>query len=110
MSTPFGGEVRFAAVSATTLGDNTLVAAVAGKRIIVLGGSLVATGGANTMRFESGAGGTALTGLMDIIADGQLTFPPYDHGYFGTTSGALLNLELSAATAVGGWIIYVLVD
>lgn len=110
MGTPFGAEVNSAVVSAATLGDNTLVAAVTGKRIVVLGGVLVATGGANTVRFESGASGTALTGQMDIGDNGQLTIPPYDHGHFRTASGALLNLELSAATSVAGWITYVLVD
>jgi hypothetical protein len=96
-------------VAASTLGDNTLVAAVAGRQIRVLGFALVATGGANTVRFESGAGGTALTGQMDLGADGQLVPGFSPTGWFQTAAGALLNLELSAATAVAGWLVYVLV-
>lgn len=102
--------VQFAAISAAVLGDNTLVAAVAGKKIRVLALFMVASGGANTTRFESGAGGTALSGLMDLVADGQMNLAFNPAGWFETAAGALLNLELSAATAVGGMLAYVTVE
>lgn len=101
------GPVKRAAVAATTLGDNTLVAAVSGKAIRVLSVALVASGGANTVRFESGAGGTALTGQMDLGADGQLVLQDNPGGWFVTAAGALLNLELSAGTSVAGCLTYV---
>jgi len=100
-------EVQYAAIAAAALGDNTLVAAVTGAQIRVLAIALVATGGANTVRLESGAGGTALTGLMDLIADGQLVLPYNPAGWCQTAAGSLLNLELSAATAVAGMLTYV---
>lgn len=101
------GPVKRAAVAATTLGDNTLVAAVTGKSIRVLALVLVASGGANTVRFESDAGGTALTGQMDLAADGQLVLPYNPAGWAATVAGELLNLELSAGTAVAGVVTYV---
>lgn len=103
----FIGPIKRAVVAATAAGDNTLVAAVAGKQIRVLGLVLVASGGANTVRLESAAGGTALTGLMDLAADGQLILPFSVGGWCETVAGQLLNLELSAATAVGGVLAYV---
>lgn len=97
---------QYAVIAAASLGDNTLVAAVTGKKIRVLAAVLVASGGANTVRFESGAGGTALTGLMDLAADGQLVLPRNGSGWFETAAGALLNLELSVATSVAGMLVY----
>lgn len=100
-------EIQFAVVAATTLGDNTLVASVTGKRLRVVSYVLVASGGANTVRFESGASGTALTGLMDVAADGQLVAPYNPEGWFQTAAAALLNLELAAGTSVAGHLSYV---
>lgn len=107
---PIQSEVQFAAIQAAALGDNTLVAAVAGKKIRVVSLVLVATGGANNVRLESGAGGTALTGVMGLAANGQLPLQQNTAGWCETAPGALLNLELSAATAVAGMLGYVLVE
>jgi hypothetical protein len=105
-------EVQYAAVAAATGGDNTLVAAATSpnRRIRVLALTLVASGGANSARLESGASGTALTGVMDIIDNGQLTLPWNPAGWCQTAAGQLLNLELSAGTAVGGMLAYVTVE
>ena len=48
----------------------------------------------------------ALTGLMDLAADGQLVLPLNGFGWFETVAGELLNLELSAATLVAGALVY----
>lgn len=101
------GPVKHAAIAAASSGDNTLVAAVSGKTIRVLAVVLVASGGAVSTRFESGAGGTALTGVMDIADNGQLVLPYNPAGWCQTAAGALLNLELSAAVAVAGCLVYV---
>jgi hypothetical protein len=103
-------EVQYAAVAAAAAGDNTLVAAVTGKRIRVLALALVASGGANSARLESAAGGTALTGVMDIGDNGQLVLPYNPAGWCQTVAAELLNLELSAATAVAGALAYVTVE
>lgn len=103
-------EVLYAVVAAASSGDNTLVAAVTGEKIRVLALVLVASGGANTVRLESGASGTALTGQMDIGDNGQLILPYNPAGWCETAAAALLNLELSAATAVAGLLAYVTVE
>ena len=101
----------FVLVNASTAGDNTLVAALGGSlKIRVLQLFLVASGGANTLRFESAASGTALTGQMDIVADGQLPLNFSPVGHFETIANQLLNLELSAATSVTGFLTYIPVD
>ncbi len=107
---PIQSEVQYAVVAAATGGDNTLVLAVTAKKIRVVSLVLVASGGANTVRLESGASGTALTGQMDIIDNGQLVLPYNPAGWTETAAAALLNLELSAGTSVAGVLGYVTVE
>lgn len=97
---------KYAIIDAATSGDNTIVAAVASKKIRVLQAFLIAAG-TTTVRFESGAGGTALTGQMSLIANVGFVLPFSPVGWFETASNTLLNLELSAAVSVDGVIAYV---
>lgn len=99
-----------AAVAASASGDNAVVAAVAGKKVRVRGFALyngVAT--AQNVKWRSGT--TDVTGLLygtnaiGPLADGQA---PKDDFLFETVAGQALNLNLSAATAVGGWVSYTL--
>jgi hypothetical protein len=88
-------------------GDNTLVAAVTGKRIRVLSLFLIASSGV-TVRFESGASGAALTGQMVLSAAGDGVVLPFNPaGWFETAANTLLNLELSGATSVDGAVQYI---
>ena len=97
---------QYASIAAASTGDNTLVAAVVGKKIRVL--SLVLLSTANqTVRFESGASGTALTGQMELAADAALVLPFNPEGWFETAAAALLNLELPGSDAVAGCLSYV---
>lgn len=99
-----------AAIAASASGDNTIVAAIAGKRIAVYGYVLVAAG-AVTARFESGAGGTALTGQMSFAANGGVSCPlSSGKAWFITTTSQALNLELSSAVSVAGHITYEYID
>ena len=102
-------QIKYAIIDAAGLGDNTLVAAVAGKRIRVLSFFYVA-GGTVVVRFESGAGGTALTGQMTHAVNDVVPAGFNEGGWFQTAVGALLNLELSAAVTVDGCLTYVEVD
>jgi hypothetical protein len=96
--------LRLAIVSSAA-GNNTLVAAVAGKKIRVHNVVLMASA-AVTAQFQSGAGGTALTGVMSLAANTGFA-PGFDpEGHFETAAGALLNLSLGTAVAVGGWMTY----
>lgn len=97
---------KFAVIDAATSGDNTIVAAVAGKKIRVISVFLMAAGTVNT-RFESGASGTALTGQMNLVANVGFVLPFNPTGWFETAAGSLLNLELSGAISTDGCLSYV---
>jgi hypothetical protein len=98
--------VKYAKIDVASSGDNTIVAAVTGKKIRVISLFLVADG-ATTVRFESGASGTALTGAMALIASTGIALPLNEHGWFETAAAALLNLELSAVVSVDGGLSYI---
>lgn len=97
----------FAVIDAASSGDNTIVAAISGQKIRVLSYTLLCNA-ATLVRFESGAGGTALTGQMSFDATGGVSVPFSPVGHFETASGSLLNLELSAANQVSGHITYMI--
>jgi len=97
---------KYAVIDDATSGNNTIVAAVAGKKIRVLQWALVCAG-AVTVRWEDGASGTALTGQMQFAANSGMNSGFCPVGHFETTANTLLNLELSAATSVDGWLVYV---
>jgi hypothetical protein len=97
---------KFAKIAASTNGDNTLVAAVVGKKIRVLGYNFIANGTVNA-KFQSGAGGTDLTGLKYCVANMGISVSFSPVGWFETASNTLLNLNLSAGIAVGGELVYV---
>jgi hypothetical protein len=97
---------KFAVIDHATSGNNTIVAAVADKKIRVLSAFIVAAG-AVTARFESGADGTALTGQMSLAANSGFVLPYNPLGWFETAASALLNLELGGAVSVDGSITYI---
>lgn len=98
-------ERKFAAVEAVADGDNTIVAAITGKRIIVLGymltwrqaGLLVVRSGAATVlsRLDKGA-------LADASYVGDMGNPA-----FQTEAGAALVMNVPAAVDVVGHLTYI---
>ena len=98
---------KFAKIDAATSGDNTLVAAVTGKKIRVLAAFFTMTGTAVTIRFESAAGGTALTGQMTPTQGQTIVLPFNPLGWFETVAAELLNLELGGAQSVDGALTYI---
>jgi hypothetical protein len=106
--------MAIAVVNASAAGDNTIVAAVAGKKVRVQRYELsngAAT--ANTAKWRSGT--TDLTGPMYSAAAlgpfadadaGETGQGGGDDFLFETAAGQALNLNLAAATAVGGWVDY----
>lgn len=96
--------VSYASVNVST-GDNTLVAAVSGKKICLLACSLSASA-AGAIRFEDGAGGTALSGVIPLAASQQFLLPFSPSGWFETTANTLLNLEVTTAD-IDGFIVYI---
>lgn len=97
---------KFVAISASSSGNNTILAAVTSKKIRVLGMYLISNGTVNA-KFQSGASGTDLTGLGYLIANAGWVLPYSPIGWFETASNTLLNLNLSGAIAVGGALVYV---
>jgi hypothetical protein len=105
-----GRAILHAVIDHAASGDNTLVAAVAGKKIRVISYTLVAAG-AVTVRFESGASGTALTGQMSLAANGGVVHGYNPGGCFADCGvNTLLNLELGGAVSVDGHLSYQLID
>jgi hypothetical protein len=99
-------EVKRAAISVTGSEDNTLVAAVTSKKIRVVSMVFYPTAALGA-RFESGAGGAALTGIMQLATKEPLVLQHNKHGHFETAAGALLNLELTTSTAGYGFLNYI---
>lgn len=99
----------FAAIAASGSGNNTIVAAVTSKKIRVLALSMMASAAVNG-KFQSGAGGTDISGLYYMAANGGIILPFNPAGWFETASGVLLNLNLSSANAVGGSLTYITVS
>lgn len=102
-------EIKYAVIDDATSGDNEIVAAVTSKKIRVLAVWLVSAGTVTT-RWESGAGGTALTGQATLAVNTGYALPFNPVGWFETAKGVALNLELSAAVSVDGSLVYVEVD
>lgn len=97
-------EVKRVIINAAS-GDNTIVAAAGvGIKIRVLNVVCIA-GGTTDCRFESNAAGTALTGIMKLVANSGFA-PGYDpNGHFETADNELLNLECTGD--LDGWLNYV---
>ncbi len=105
--------MKYAIVNASASGSNTIVAAVTNKRIRVLSYVIIAAGDVSAT-WQSAS--NALSGPMASAAHGgaapsagQAT-PGGLIGQFETNQGEALNLNLSAAVAVGGHITYIVTD
>lgn len=102
------------AIAAASSGNNTLVSAPAGGQKIRVHQLAVIGAGAVNLYFTSNAGGTVIfggsTNVITIAAAGGGFVLPYSEiGWFETTAGHLLNLNLSGATIVSGGLAYSLV-
>jgi hypothetical protein len=102
---------QFAAISTSSSGDNTIVAAVTGQKIKVLNyvvTNSVAT--AQAVTWKSGAS-TSLSGAMGLpssIGGGiAMAGTGGEVPSLATAAGQALVLNLSAATAVAGHIAYI---
>lgn len=110
MAFGFRGQVKSAPISISAAGDNPVIAAVAGKIIVVVGLLLVnGVATAQSVTVKDGAA-NLLSGAMPLNTAG---FPlsleeKSDFDYYSTSNVAnALILNLSAATLVTGTIWYV---
>jgi hypothetical protein len=96
---------KFVAVAASSSGDNTLVTGVALKKIRVLTYMLSVSAAVNA-KFQSSTAGD-LTGLFYFAANSGATAGFCQLGHFETVAGEDLQLNLSGAVPVGGYLLYV---
>ena len=97
--------VKRAKIDCASSGDNTLVAAQTAKKYVVMD-VLAVAGGTVNIKFRSGT--TDLMGAIPLVANAG--FAPSEAaqaGHFETAPGEALNLNLSAAVQVSGWVTYV---
>lgn len=99
---------KFAVIAASSSGDNTLVSAVASKKIRVLSYVLVANAAVNA-KFQSATGGD-ISGLLYCAANTGASSGFSPVGHFQTAANEDLQLNLSGAVAVGGHLTYIEVD
>ena len=98
-------DVKHAAVSASALGNNTIVAAVAGLKILPLHCLLIPSAAVG-VKFKSGAAGADLTGNMPLDVKGGFEVS-FMYGFCDPTgTNTLLNLVLDTAVPVGGVLTY----
>jgi len=101
----FGKTLKTASISVAASGDNTIVAAVASKRIKVYAINLSAVGTVS-VKWKDGAA-TDFQGAQDLQAREGYTLSVSPPAFLlGTTAGNALILNLSAAVGVRGWIAY----
>jgi hypothetical protein len=94
-------------INASASGNNTIVAAVGGKKIKVLQYKVVVSANV-TVTWES-SGGSVLDGPCAFAANGGEAPPYCPVGHFDTLTGEGLVMNLSSAVQVGGHLKYVLV-
>jgi hypothetical protein len=111
--------VPSAIVSTNTSGDNSIVSAVSGYAIRVIGYVLTAANAVNvTWKSDTGGGAVALTGALQFTftttgSVAPLVVPesqPGGRGWFQTAPGKALNLNLSGAVQVNGHVLWELVS
>jgi len=96
-------------INISTAADNSIVADTTGAAIRVWGIWLVASGGANNLKFGNGASSPSYfnAGAMNLAANGSLFFPIQEcSAWFTTTKGNGFSINLSAATSVVGRLYY----
>ena len=92
-----------------TNGDNTIIAASAGKKIAVWA-IVIVSDGTTDVRWEDGAG-TPLTGQVPLqVREGYSISAGGMVPLLLCSSNTLLNLELTATVLVHGWVSYSLID
>ena len=97
---------KFAVIDSSTSGDNVIITSVGGKKLRVLQFGYVVAGDM-VVRFESSEGGTAMSGQMEHKEGSGMNSGYNPFGHFETTAGHSLNIELSTAISIDGYVVYV---
>jgi hypothetical protein len=102
------GTPLYAKIAASASGATPIVAAVAGKSIVVLRWSVSANGAVNVNLQSHATTGTA-TGLHYLTQFASAGGAYCPAGIFATVAGEALDINLSGAVAVGGELTYILI-
>jgi len=97
---------KWSIINASASGITTQIASVSGKKIRVIALVLTSNGTVN-VKFQSSTTPTDKTGLFYEVANTGFSMPLNPYGWFETISGEALNINLSAAIAVGGILQYI---
>lgn len=98
---------KYAIISAATSGaTNTIVAAVATKKIRVLSYSFVCDAAVG-VQWRSSTAGSNLSGIMSFSANGGIHAAHSPVGHFETAAGESLNFNLTGNVGVRGHVTYV---
>jgi len=101
---------KYADINDASSGDNTIVAAQGAGNKIAVWAILIVSDGTTDVRWEDGAGGTAFTGQVPLQArEGYSITAGGVTPLFVGTANTLLNLELTAAVNVHGFVSYTVV-
>ncbi len=95
---------KFAKIAASSSGDNTVVAAVTGKKIRVLRWGLTSNG---TVSAKWRSNTTDVTGPRYLVQYASAGGSYCPVGIFETAAGEALSINLSAAVACGGELAYI---
>lgn len=97
----------FGAISVSSSGDNTVIAAVPNRQIRVVKVAMVCAA-AVVCTWKSSVSG-AISGPMSFATNGGISEPYTPVGIFQTAIGEGLVLNLTGAISVGGTLTYILV-
>jgi hypothetical protein len=96
--------VQYAFLSPSASGLSTVVAAQAGQRIIVLQ-CCVITSSANVVNFADSSAG-AISASMPLAANGGFVLPFAQVGWFQTSIGGGLQINMSSGVATGVQVVW----
>jgi len=100
----------YAAVTASASGATTIAPAPAvGSTIVVIAYSITCGATAVGFNLQSHTTTTLATGVHNLAINGTVTDPYSPAGWFACAPGEALDINLSAAHAVGGELVYVIV-
>lgn len=98
---------KFAVISTGTNGDNTIVAAVAGKKIRVLSYMFISSG---TVTAKWQSSGTDVSGAMAFIANTGVSSGYNPKGHFETVTEEALEINQNSTAVLAGHLNYIEVD
>ncbi|MDP2319561.1 MAG: hypothetical protein Q8O42_09525 [Acidobacteriota bacterium] len=99
------GNYSFAQINAASSGNNSIVAATGGQTIRVFAWCFIAEGTVK-VKWRDNTLGADLHPAQQFYAGGGIVIDPIGEPILVTGAGGALDLNLSAAVQVSGWVLY----